>query len=159
VGDLILRSEVSVSYGGSTPTWVVSGYEHVSDGVTFYPIGGEYTAWSPRPNGGMQSTLDSFGNQLTVTRRWRRDVSEYSATIDWGDGRTSAGVLQGRPGYFGSGMFMQAEVHGDHTYHHVGADDVTVTVHGPGLYETFMNSQAMPTLGTYHNGTTDPFID
>ena len=51
-------------------------------------------------------------------------ASSYTATIDWGDGTTSAGTIEE-----GSGVFM---VTGTHTYAVVGTYTVTVTiVHGP----------------------------
>ena len=54
---------------------------------------------------------------------------DYAATIDWGDGRTSAGVVDGGP------LFT---VSGSHTYTSTGTFRVTSTVkdHGPGTSVT-----------------------
>jgi sugar lactone lactonase YvrE len=48
-------------------------------------------------------------------------AAEYSATIDWGDGNTSAGVVSGPP----SGPFT---VSGSHTYTEEGSYTVTVSI-------------------------------
>lgn len=50
-------------------------------------------------------------------------ASEYSATIDWGDGTTSSGTIFLRPA--GMGHF---EVHGAHRYASAGTYTVTVTI-------------------------------
>ena len=47
-------------------------------------------------------------------------ASEYTATIDWGDGTTSAGTISGSGGSFTVG--------GVHTYAEQGTDTVTVTI-------------------------------
>ena len=47
-------------------------------------------------------------------------ASEYSATIDWGDGTSSAGTISGSGGSF--------TVSGDHTYADEGSYSVTVTI-------------------------------
>jgi hypothetical protein len=52
-------------------------------------------------------------------------ASSYAASIDWGDGQTSAGTVSG-PG--GTGGF---DVTGSHTYLAAGSDDVQITITGP----------------------------
>ena len=50
-------------------------------------------------------------------------ASEFVATIDWGDGTTTAGTIAGANGSFG--------VTGSHTYATTGEDTITVTVADP----------------------------
>jgi len=60
-------------------------------------------------------TVATFTDTDTVT-----PASDFVATIDWGDGTTSAGTIAGANGAF--------SVNGSHTYAAAGQDTVTVTV-------------------------------
>src|SRR5690606_28311479 len=73
------------------------------------------------PFNGVVATFDALNPLL--------EADQYQATIDWGDGTTSAGLLIRRPGLgtFGGDAF---EVHGTHTYSETGAYPVVVRVAG-----------------------------
>ncbi len=64
------------------------------------------------------------------------DLSQYSASINWGDNTTTRGVVT----YTGGTNFT---VSGGHTYAAVGVDPVTVTVTGPGGRTFIAYSQAV----------------
>jgi hypothetical protein len=68
------------------------------------------------------NTGQAFSGKIaTFTDRDRSNVaSDFSATINWGDGTTTAGTVSG-----GSGTFT---VSGNHTYTTAGTDTVTVTL-------------------------------
>ena len=95
--------------GGSTAT--VQGAAHVADapltaaGVTLTPT--ELTAFT----GTVATFTDADPNGT---------LSDYAATVDWGDGTSSAGAVAAT-----SGGFM---VNGSHTYAQEGTFTVTVTV-------------------------------
>jgi hypothetical protein len=59
-------------------------------------------------------------------------VTDYTATIDWGDGTTSSGVVSGE------GPF---DVTGNHAYHEEGTPTVTVTITDGGGGETAFTAQ------------------
>jgi PKD repeat protein len=61
-------------------------------------------------------------------------LSDYSATVDWGDGLTSGGAIS-----FAGGVFT---VTGDHTYAEDGGFVVTVTVHHDGAPDAVTTSTA-----------------
>ncbi|RPI45263.1 MAG: hypothetical protein EHM59_10610, partial [Betaproteobacteria bacterium] len=73
------------------------------------------------PFNGVVATFDAMNPLL--------EAEHYEATIDWGDGTTSAGLLIRRPGIgvFGGDAF---EVLGTHTYSETGAYPVVVRVAG-----------------------------
>ena len=60
----------------------------------------------------------------TFTQPGAQPASAFTATIDWGDGTSSAGVVAG-----GGGSYA---VLGSHTYADEGASPVTAALSGPG---------------------------
>ncbi len=74
-------------------------------------------------------------------------VANYSATIDWGDGTTSAGTITA----LGGGVFR---VSGDHTYSHPGVYSVNVSVADEGGATTTIHSVA----GNGHADDDDEFV-
>jgi hypothetical protein len=61
-------------------------------------------------------------------------LSDYTATIDWGDGTTSTGALVSDSTYQ-TNAILNAHVTGDHTYTTTGNYQATVTINGPGIYD------------------------
>jgi hypothetical protein len=59
----------------------------------------------------------------TFTQPGAQPASAFTATIDWGDGTSSAGVVAGGGSY---------AVLGSHTYADEGASPVTAALSGPG---------------------------
>jgi hypothetical protein len=76
-------------------------------------------------------TVATFTDTDTVT-----PASDFVATIDWGDGTTTAGTITGSNGAFA--------VHGSHTYTTAGHDNVTVTMSddAPGTATATVTSSA-----------------
>ncbi len=70
---------------------------------------------------------------------WNTSSSNYTATIDWGDGTTSAGtVSKGLGSTFGSMVNLQNfNLNGSHAYQEEGTYSITATIHAPSsLVET-----------------------
>ncbi len=79
--------------------------------------------------------------------------ADYTATINWGDNSTSAGVLSGPNG---SGVFT---VQGTHTYAQTGTYSITVTVHHDTAVDAMATSTAQVAAAVLHfavNGFPSP---
>src|SRR5207244_645063 len=68
------------------------------------------------------------------------DLADFSATIAWGDGMTSAGSITAN----GTGGF---DVSGTHTYTALGTFTVTVTIHDAGGSSAVAHSKAVVASG------------
>jgi hypothetical protein len=76
------------------------------------------------------------------------DATKYSATIDWGDGHTSQGVIQFTdPNTVGQTPF---DVHGSHTYTALGNFTVRVTIHDTDGDSTEIDTQAYVAPPAYY---------
>ncbi len=70
--------------------------------------------------------------------------ADYSATINWGDNSTSAGVISGPDG---NGVFT---VQGSHTYAQAGNNTITVTVHHDTAADASATSTAQVVAAVLH---------
>ena len=102
---------VAISHDNA-PSVTVSGSASVGD-APLSATGRSVTAVAGAPFSGVVASFTDPNAQATV--------GEFTATISWGDGRTSVGTVTAN----GSGGF---EVTGSHTYAAVGSDAVTVQV-------------------------------
>jgi hexosaminidase len=99
-------------------------------GMNFYPspkVSWPLTLAPADPGSGTQTRID--GTVATVSAPGVA-AGAITATIDWGDGTTSAGALTGAAATSSTvnGLYS---IGGDHTYAHPGTYPVTVTVTGP----------------------------
>lgn len=115
---------VVTDLGGSTVT-LTDSVNVIDPPVTAAP--GSYTAFIGS-NGGTQTVATFFDPGGA------EDVSDYSATIDWGDGTQSAGTILS--------LFNTFAVQGDHTYAQVGSPPITVTIHHDTAPDTIVNTNA-----------------
>jgi ELWxxDGT repeat protein len=102
---------VSVSLHGGAP--VTATATATVDDAAFYVARGSVPATAGRAFHGVVATIQDTNPSGRA--------GDFTATIDWGDGTTSAGVVRGRK----AGGF---EVVGDHTYAHTGPRTVQVHV-------------------------------
>ncbi len=84
-------------------------------GVVEQPITATGTTISATEGGSFSGAVATFSDPDAAAT-----ASEYTATIDWGDGSTSTGTISGSGGSF--------VVSGDHTYADEGSNAVTVTI-------------------------------
>jgi Ca2+-binding RTX toxin-like protein len=159
----VLEFDLDASdFGGAVPQGRLGFYNFSQSNVT-------YNAFSDDSVVGIEGSATSISKDFTDA-----DTNDtHTATIDWGDGNTSVGIVTKTTG--GSGT-----VNGSHVYSDVGAHAVTVTVadnHGGTASDTLVatvanvapvitlnavasiNSQGEATLtGTVADpGTTDTF--
>ena len=113
--------------------------DHTSTTATGTVTVGENDALTPQgltitanPSQSFTGTVASFTDTDTFTT-----AGDLTATIDWGDGTTSAGIVSGSAGAFA--------VSGTHTYASSGQDAVTVTLNddAPGTATATANSIAV----------------
>ncbi|HVA47726.1 MAG TPA: TIGR03118 family protein [Pirellulales bacterium] len=76
-----------------------------------------------------------------------RPLSDYSATIDWGDGASSTGTISTDVG----GGF---DVNGSHTYNDEGAKTVTVAISDPGSTITVQSAANIADIDTLTGAST-----
>ncbi len=141
-----------------------SGTATVADTATVTEgdvLSGTPQTLSMLPGTSFTGTVATFSDTLTTS-----PASDFTATIDWGDATTSAGIVSG-----GSGAF---QVSGTHTYASSGNFSVTVTLtdDAPGTATATVISTAIvkdnlvvtannisPTEHTAFNGTVATFTD
>jgi FG-GAP-like repeat len=92
---------------------------------------GHGTTFRPKAGQPFTGTVATFSDTDTANV-----AGDFNATINWGDGTSSAGTVSG-----GSGTFT---VSGTHTYAHAGHENVTVTLNddAPGTATATANSSA-----------------
>ncbi|HEY4262569.1 MAG TPA: Ig-like domain-containing protein, partial [Schlesneria sp.] len=125
-----IYSSGSSSGSGSYPT----GYAYFRDSST----SNQYFSYNY--NTGLYESSD--GSQIqqggsTILYRTvasATHLSDYAATIDWGDGTTSTGTFVSDSTYQ-LNTLLNAHVTGDHTYTTTGNYQATVTISGPGIYD------------------------
>jgi hexosaminidase len=99
-------------------------------GMNFYPtseVSWPLTLAPANPGSGTQAGID--GGLATLSAPGVA-ASAIAATIDWGDGTTSAGAVTGTAAT-SSAVNGLYSIGGDHTYAHPGTYPVGVTVTGP----------------------------
>jgi hexosaminidase len=126
----VTRTASSPAYQDFLTRLAAQGPRFLAGGVNFYPTPEvpwrlDLTAAHPRidQHGRVGATLATLSAPGFAT-------SELTATIDWGDGTNSPGVLSGRPATNSSVNGLYA-IRGQHTYHHGGSHHVTITVTAP----------------------------
>jgi len=105
-----------------------SGSVAVAEDDVLTPHG---TTIKTKANQAFSGAVATFGDTDTANI-----AGDFNATIDWGDGSTTAGTVSG-----GSGSFT---VNGTHTYTHPGHENVTVTLNddAPGTATATAHSTA-----------------
>jgi hexosaminidase len=126
----VTRTASSPAYQDFLTRLAAQGPRFLAGGVNFYPTPEvpwrlDLTAAHPRidQHGRVGATLATLSAPGFAT-------SELTATIDWGDGTNSPGVLSGRPATNSSVNGLYA-IRGQHTYQHGGGHHVTITVTAP----------------------------
>ena len=122
---------VTVTNGGNTGTNV--NFNAFAIPVTDAPLAAGDTPGTIAGTEGQPLTnvyLGEFTDAAGVSDPTICDPSDYSATIDWGDGTTSAGTIV-FPGTHG-GTPCPADVEGTHTYNDEGSYTVKITVKDKG---------------------------
>jgi hypothetical protein len=132
--------QITVTETGITNATVTTSHQaDVAEGDQLAPMGTSFTATQGQPFNG---AVASFTDTNTVTA-----ATDFSATIDWGDGATSSGTVSG-----GNGNFT---VNGSHVYANVGTYPVAVNVQddAPGTATTAAQSTATVVQGHVLTGT------
>jgi hypothetical protein len=83
-------------------------------GVATAPLSGSFSPFIGREDSSFDPQVATFGDSIVTAR-----ASEFTATIQWGDGTSSAGAVAG------TGPFV---VHGSHAYAEGGSFPVSVAV-------------------------------
>jgi hypothetical protein len=113
-----------VDAGGSST--VIHSTADVADAA----LHGSATTIHPTVNQSITTRVASFTDANASP-----DIADFSATIDWGDGATTAGTITAN----GSGGF---DVGGTHTYTSTGTFAITVTIHDAGGSAVVVHSTA-----------------
>jgi len=125
----ITATDAMTSTGSATTTaTVVSDFPITATGVRVVGVQG----------GPINAKVATFTDPDTSVQ-----TADFAAVIDWGDGTTSAGTVQGQAGSAG-----QFDVIGAHTYAQAGTDTILVTItHTNGGATATANSSAVIVAG------------
>ncbi|HQU41232.1 MAG TPA: TIGR03118 family protein [Pirellulales bacterium] len=105
-------------------------------------LSGESQTITPTETSAFNGTVAKFTDANTG-----RPLSDYSATIDWGDGTSSTGTISADVG----GGF---DVNGSHTYNDEGAETVSVAIADPGSTITVQSAAKIADLDTLTGAAT-----
>ena len=150
----------SITVSVTEPVEAVSGTEHVIATVVS-SLSGTAVTITPTETTAFSGKVASFTDANT-----NRSLSDYSATIDWGDGTTTPGTVATN----GSGGF---DVTGTNTYADEGAENISVAISDPGSTITVVSranvgdddtlsaagSPVSGAEGTTFSGTVATFTD
>jgi hypothetical protein len=132
-GDHTLSVTIDDAGGAET---IATSTAHV-DNAAVTPSAGSFTATEGTSASGIVASFTSANGSAPA--------SQYAATIDWGDGTTSAGVVSDNL----SGGF---DVTATHTYAHAGSKPVGVTINGS--YGTVATTSLTATVNNAALGAT-----
>ena len=121
-------ASVTLTHTGDNAQATASGSVAVGEGDVLTPHG---MTFRPKAGQTFSGAVATFSDTYTANV-----PGDFTATINWGDGSTTAGTVSG-----GSGTFT---VSGTHTYAHPGHENVTVTLNddAPGTATATANSSA-----------------
>jgi hypothetical protein len=130
---------LTVTVQGIDPKGPVSGHANITVSDAALVVGNTQPALVADPSAPLTgATIASFTDQDP-----QGTASDYTVSIDWGDGKTSTGTIQPITGN-GSGSLPSFNVLGDHNYASQGVYDITVTVKDDGGATLTLYNEAVP---------------